>query len=542
MAEINLNPYTAESDAIARRLRMAEALNQQAMQPMELPTQAGVKVSPYAGLAKMLQGYTSGMMQNQAQTQQAELGKRYAADTGADFQSLMKALTAPGQAAVPEGAPTYTPNVGAGELADNARMTMQPERNEMGEIIQPGQPGAGNFGITPGAPAQAERLAGQLTPEGFGAMKTPMGQQQYMAQLLAQVAPKEGMVLPEGASYITKGGKMLIKGTGKEDFHVPKNEFDPITGQTLTVAYSNKGNRKVIETQGAYTPDQWNSIPVADRAKMAFDQYKFGNVSATDLMQAAQKNVALGQELAKLGFDIGASAAGGGVRLPTNAAMPVIPGTPLATGAPAIPPTNVQPPASATLPMTRPAVARPASVAQAAAPVAGAIPVQAGLTPKNQQQVLLEATQAQAKKERGMSGMGSVIDQARNILSGRSVDAQGNITTTPLPTGSTAGALQDFGASIFGGAPAGSAQADQLKVLGGSLVMSMPRMEGPQSDADVKMYRENAGLVGDNTIPIARRLAALDQVERLYRKYDISSPVAQPFGPRPANAVTPRGQ
>jgi hypothetical protein len=154
----------------------------------------------------------------------------------------------------------------------------------------------------------------------------------------------------------------------------------------------------------------------------------------------------------------------------------------------------------------------------------------------------LEATQAQAKKERGMAGMGSVIDQARNILSGRSVDAQGNITTAPLPTGSTAGALQDFGASIFGGAPAGSAQADQLKVLGGSLVMSMPRMEGPQSDADVKMYRENAGLVGDNTIPIARRLAALDQVERLYRKYDISSPVAQPFGPRPANAVTPRGQ
>jgi chorismate synthase len=181
---------------------MAEALNQQAMQPMELPTQAGVRVSPYAGLAKMLQGYTSGMMQNQAQTQQAELGKRYAADTGADFQSLMKALTAPGQAAVPEGAPTYTPNVGAGELADNARMTMQPERNEMGEIIQPGQLGAGNFGITPGAPAQAARLAGQLTPEGFGAMRTPMGQQQYMSQLLAQIAPKAPIKLGKEESLL----------------------------------------------------------------------------------------------------------------------------------------------------------------------------------------------------------------------------------------------------------------------------------------------------------------------------------------------------
>jgi hypothetical protein len=56
----------------------------------------------------------------------------------------------------------------------------------------------------------------------------------------------------------------------------------------------------------------------------------------------------------------------------------------------------------------------------------------------------------------------------------------------------------------------------------------------------VELYREMAGQVGDNTIPISQRLAALDQVERLYRKYDISSPVAQPFGPRPANAVTPR--
>jgi hypothetical protein len=81
-------------------------------------------------------------------------------------------------------------------------MTMQPERNEMGEIIQPGQPGAGNFGITPGAPAQAERLAGQLTPEGFGAMRTPMGQQQYMSQLLAQIAPKAPIKLGKDESLL----------------------------------------------------------------------------------------------------------------------------------------------------------------------------------------------------------------------------------------------------------------------------------------------------------------------------------------------------
>ena len=66
MPDINLSPYTAESAAIAQRMRMAELLNQQAMSPMEVPQQAGVKISPYAGLAKLLQGYTAGMMQNKA--------------------------------------------------------------------------------------------------------------------------------------------------------------------------------------------------------------------------------------------------------------------------------------------------------------------------------------------------------------------------------------------------------------------------------------------------------------------------------------------
>ena len=66
MADINLSPYTAESEAIARKLRMAELLGQQAMQPMEMPTVAGAKASPLAGLAKMLNAYGAGQKQKQA--------------------------------------------------------------------------------------------------------------------------------------------------------------------------------------------------------------------------------------------------------------------------------------------------------------------------------------------------------------------------------------------------------------------------------------------------------------------------------------------
>ena len=414
MATVNLSPYTAESEAIARRLRMAEALGQKAAQPLDMPTMPGVKISPYAGLAKMLESYTAGRDERAAREESKALGEKYQKDISADYGTLLKGVTP--TAAVPEGAPTYMPNVDQRDVAENSRMVMQPERNEMGEIIAAGQPGAGNFGVTPGTPAIAA-TTGNLSAEGFRAMKTPEGQQQYMAQLLAQIAPKEGMVLPEGSSYITKAGKVLIQGTGKEDFHAPKNEFQPLTGQTLTVAYSNKGNRKVIETGGAYTPDQWNSIPVAERAKMAFDQYKFGNVSATDLMQAAQKNVQLGQELAKLGFDIGPSAAGGGVRLPVNAPMPVIPGVPPTTGAPAatMPAAGAQPvvarPAPTMPVAARPAAAMPAPAAPmstvAAAPTTAAAtgPIINQVTPKERQKLLLEQPQAQVSATTQMQNL-----------------------------------------------------------------------------------------------------------------------------------------
>jgi glycine C-acetyltransferase len=79
MPDINLNPYTAESQAIAQRMRMAELLNQQAMQPLEMPQVAGARISPYAGLAKILQGYTAGVGQRKALEQQQALAEKYQA-------------------------------------------------------------------------------------------------------------------------------------------------------------------------------------------------------------------------------------------------------------------------------------------------------------------------------------------------------------------------------------------------------------------------------------------------------------------------------
>ena len=90
MADINLSPYTPELEAIQQRRKMAELLSQQSMQPMEMPQVAGARVSPYAGLAKMLQAYTGAQMQGQAQAEQKALADRYASESSSDMQGLLK--------------------------------------------------------------------------------------------------------------------------------------------------------------------------------------------------------------------------------------------------------------------------------------------------------------------------------------------------------------------------------------------------------------------------------------------------------------------
>jgi hypothetical protein len=110
MPDINLSPYTAESQAIAQRMKMAELLGQQAMQPYEMPQQPGARISPYSGLAKILQGYTAGAMRNKALEQQKELGEKYQAGNQADianFLSAMQGTQAKELAGpAPQGAPT----------------------------------------------------------------------------------------------------------------------------------------------------------------------------------------------------------------------------------------------------------------------------------------------------------------------------------------------------------------------------------------------------------------------------------------------------
>jgi hypothetical protein len=107
MPDINLSPYTVEQQAIDRRRRMAELLQQQAAAPMEMPSMPGVRSSPFAGLAKLLQGYGAGQTLQNVDTEQKALGEKYQTERTNQFQNLARLLSAPAQAAqFSETAPT----------------------------------------------------------------------------------------------------------------------------------------------------------------------------------------------------------------------------------------------------------------------------------------------------------------------------------------------------------------------------------------------------------------------------------------------------
>ncbi|MES2323291.1 MAG: hypothetical protein V4633_13585 [Pseudomonadota bacterium] len=86
-------------------------------------------------------------------------------------------------------------------------------------------------------------------------------------------------------------------------------------------------------------------------------------------------------------------------------------------------------------------------------------------------------------------------------------------------TGSYGGAAVDQVGRVFGAATNGADTIAKLKVIEGQLMMAQPRMEGPQSNTDVMLYRQMAGQIGDPTVPQSMKAAALATVRALAEKY-----------------------
>ena len=78
---------------------------------------------------------------------------------------------------------------------------------------------------------------------------------------------------------------------------------------------------------------------------------------------------------------------------------------------------------------------------------------------------------------------------------------------------------RDAVAGAFNVTTEGAKATASLKLIAADLVSKVPRFEGPQSNIDVQFYREAAGDLANDQLPVGQRLAALQTMRRLRQKY-----------------------
>lgn len=101
----------------------------------------------------------------------------------------------------------------------------------------------------------------------------------------------------------------------------------------------------------------------------------------------------------------------------------------------------------------------------------------------------------------------------------------------PNATGGLIGTARDAALGAFNVSTEGANATAQLQTIAGQLTSKMPRMQGPQSDKDVQLYKEMAGDLANPRLPVARRQAAAQQIRRLNEKYASQNPPQRDAAP-----------
>ena len=536
---VNFNlpsPYQADLAKIAQQQKMAELLQAQSLQPTERYSYKGIEAHTpaTAGLAKVLQAMGGAYLQKQGLEEQKALGERYRADQSADFTNLAKMLSAPavaGSAAIPER------QAGPAMASATGNAPMQAMDEEGNPVEMP---------YSAAKPAVASRIKGQIDPEMIGQFKTPETQQMAMAQLLAQIGPKTPIKASAGDVFFDAQGRELFRAPEKQEYGTTPH-YEMVDGKPHAVVYDKQGNKKDL---GPASPqNQFTTGTVDAQAKLAQERAisdrNFNQLSANQQAQLKNEAARLGISAEQLFFDTGVRA--GGAAMPPATGPSYLPVPAAAGAAPAVPgmppaarPVGQPVPAPGVAPVqTAPRIGMaPARAAQptvafapnAVGPTGQAVQanqsdvVQTAAGPvrisgKERQKLAVASLEAQQKKEQTMSGLGDALTEARNILTGTN-ELTGTPGQKPLPTASGAGSIVDYLGNIVGQAPKGQNEAKRLEVVAGILTSKVPRMEGPQSDKDVDLYKKMAGDVGNSGLPISTRLAALDTMQKLFSKYE----------------------
>jgi hypothetical protein len=502
---VNFNlpsPYQADLAKIAQQQKMAELLQAQSLQPTERYSYKGIEAHTpaTAGLAKILQAMGGAYLQKQGLEESKALGEDFRNRSSMEGREFIGAL---------KGTP---------------------------EIPMPAEEQGGG----PGRPAQGPDMARAL--EMSMNSVNPMVQSAGGAMLTQMLKPSEtafGKV--DAKDYTPESVKAFLVGGGKDfSILVPRIKYErERTGSDVSIVNPYDPTGKAVSTIPITVSPDTSARLSQERA---ISDRNFNQLSANQQAQLKNEAARLNISAEQLFFDTNVRA--GGAAMPPATGPSYLP-VPAAAGAapPGMPPAAR--PVGQPVPGAAPVQAAPRigmAPARAAQPVTPAFapnavgptgqavqanqpnvvqtaagPVQ--LSGKERQKLAVASLEAQQKKEQGMSGLGDAITEARNILTGTD-PLTGTPGQKPLPTASGAGSLVDYLGNIVGQAPRGQNEAKRLEVVAAILTSKVPRMEGPQSDRDVELYKQAAGNAGNSGLPISTRLAALDTMQKLYGKYE----------------------
>jgi len=244
-------PYDEDYRSIARREQMAQILQQQALQPIEVGAYQGIQapISPLSGIAKVLQGYFAGQQMDKAdEGRQDLLYKSENADRAlvglppierTRPQQLAQALQQPTPTTVGEGAPpTGMPQTNMPQIMPVAQSfpvgpsgayQNLPPNQEIDAVPQTAPIQAMPTQV---APIQGAAPKGQFTPPGGGsALPSVTGDpakdlallKQFRGDTAAYVKfayeQNKPQVVAKGGSLFTNQGKLIV-GTPDENGNV----------------------------------------------------------------------------------------------------------------------------------------------------------------------------------------------------------------------------------------------------------------------------------------------------------------------------------
>jgi hypothetical protein len=129
------------------------------------------------------------------------------------------------------------------------------------------------------------------------------------------------------------------------------------------------------------------------------------------------------------------------------------------------------------------------------------------LSPKANQEAAAKFSEELLKNQRNAKDSFDLMKSASTLLSS---EAPSSGRLSNIVTGTR---------EFFGGGGEASKADAQLNLLSGALTMKQPRFEGPQGVLDVTLYQKLAGDLGNANLPVASRLATINQMIDLQKKY-----------------------